>query len=258
MLNAAKMLLLAAASARYTRQIVPVGVSSGVAGTAGATSIAVTWPTAAGAVGANVMTVMVVALKPGTAGLGSVATPAGWTLIGTHIGGGYGATLGVGTGNVRVYVFSKADNTTAGSVSVTLTPDGANGVASGMMTRLEKLSGSWQSVVTTTAEATVDTNVGSYTPLAGSLIYAPGDCFLYCFGHPETFGTSLSPGPASDFSLWSPTLSVGSSSAAGYRVGATIGGRRTMRGNTLLSPFLTGAVGSIMRGPMLVARFRVR
>lgn len=245
------------AGCRYSRQIVSCGTGAPAQNNAaGATSISVAWPPG-GAMAANVITFLVVALKPGTANAGSVATPGGWTLAGEHIGGGYGGTLGVGTGNCRVYLFTKAaDNTAAGSLSVALTPNGVGGVAAAVMGRIEKLSGTWSPVVTRLSEATADVQVGVY-PIAPALIVTPGDWMIYAWATSEAF---LSP---SGFSVpgtapVSPTLSAGPSSVNGNRVTALSAGRRVRRGFVLPSALLTAPVGNICRGPMIAARFRVR
>jgi hypothetical protein len=247
---------VAAAGRRERRYIVPIGISAPANNNAaGATSIDVPWPTDAGSVGANVLTFMSVALKPGAANLGSVATPAGWTLVGSHIGGGYGGTLAAGTGNVRVYLFVKQDNTTAGNVTVSLTPDGANGVAAAAMNRIEKLTGAWQPVLLATAEATVDTRVGQFVPSA--LDIQRGDCLIYAFGlGQDVSASSLSAGVG--FDAWSPPLANRGTSSNGFHVSAVATGRRAQRGLELPTQVVSVQVGGICRGPMIVARYRVR
>lgn len=253
-------ILSTVAEERWSRQIVSIGAGPFVYDNAGgAVSIAVPYPTVAGSVAANVITFIYIALKPGTANLGAVATPAGWTKVGDHIGGGYGATLGVNTGNNRIYVFErKGDNAIAGTVSVGLTPNGANGVAACYMNRIEKLSGTWQPVVTATAEATVDTNVGVFNPTA--MTVSKGDCLIYGFGITDYFigTTGLNAGPAADLVAFNPGLAGGTTTINGYRVNIVGTGRRVKRGGTLGQQVHTIPVGIINRGPLLIARYRVR
>lgn len=251
------------ASERFTRQLISVGVSTPIFDNpAGATSISVPWPPA-GSVAANVMTFLILALKPGTANLGNVPTPAGWTAVGNAIGGGWGATLGVNQGNARVFLFSKqGDNTAAGSLAVTITPDGANGVAIGSMARIEKtkLSLVWQPVVVSTGDATVNgTNVASFTP-SPAMKVSRGDFLIYGFAITEQFlgGTSVQAGTGLTPNV--PSQANGCANNLGFRVNSVGTGRRATRGlNPITSPFThTAPVGVNNRGPMVMARYRVR
>lgn len=257
-----KSLLAVTAGEWNSQKIISLGPGVGVSGAAaGAASIAVPYPPLAASVAANCITFIIVALKPGTANLGSVATPAGWTKIIDFIGGGYGGTLGVDTGNSRVYLFEKrGDNAIAGTVTVNLTPDGANGVASGIMQRIEKRrnAGVWQPVVTATGEAILNTNVGSYIPSA--LKATKGDCLIYGFGQSDNFvgGTALNAGPSADITPWVPSLAANSGSSNGFGISVVCTGRRLKRGITLGEQLHTIPVGANCRGPMIVARYRVR
>jgi hypothetical protein len=224
-------------------------------------SINIPWVTTAGSVAANVRNYMVIALKPGTANLGAIATPAGWTLVDSHIGGGYGSTLGVDTGNTRVAMFIKdGDNTSSGTVAVTLTPDGANAVASGVMGRIEKTSGSWKPIVTNKSEATVDTNAGSYA-IASPMAVSRGDVLVYgfAFGYFILGGTGLSSGTG--LTALNPALATDNTNNNGFHEAHVSTGRRATQGLTggLPTPqVLTAPPGNIMRGPLIIARMRVR
>jgi len=255
-------MLDAVAGERSTRQIISLGTGPPTFdNAAGATSISIAWPTTAGSVAANVRTFMVVVLKPGTANLGAIATPAGWTLLADHIGGGYGATLGADTGNTRVSLFQiDGNNSTAGTVAVGLTPDGANGVATGNMMRIEKTKGTWQPVVIAKAEATVDTVAASFNPLP-ALKVSRGDFLIYGFAITYYFlgGTSLNAGTGLVGA--SPSLAQGGANQFGFRINSTGTGRRATRGvNPITSPQIhtVGVAGVNNRGPMVVARMRVR
>ncbi len=255
-------LLNAVASERYSRQIISLGAGNPVFDNgAGAGSISVPWPTTAGSVAANVITFLVLGLKPGTANLGNIPTPAGWTLVGSHIGGGYGGTLGVDTGNTRIFLFSKEnDNTSAGSLAVSLTPDGGNGVACGNMVRLEKRSGTWQPVVVSTAESTANSVVGTFPP-SPDMMCSRGDWLIYGFAITQRFlgGTVLLAGD--NFYYANPNQAIGATTQNGFKLNTVSWGMRAGRGGLLPNPqthTILDNPGVINRGPMIVARYRVR
>lgn len=251
-------LLDTVASQRGTRQILSFLAANSVAGAAGATSLAVPWVTVAGSVAANVRNYLVVGLKPGTANLGSVATPAGWTLVTSHIGGGYGGTLGTDTGNTRVFLYIKdGDNTSTGNLTVNITPDGANGVASANMGRLEKTKGTWQPIAVTKGEATVDTNAATYA-LTTPMVCSRGDVLIYGFAMADDFlnGTALAAGAG--LTAMSPPLAKDATNPNGFKMAHVSTGRRAQRGLQLGSQGLTAQVGFILRGPMVIGRMRVR
>lgn len=251
-------LLDAVASQRGTRQIISFLSQTSVVGAAGATSLAVPWVTVAGSVAANVRNIIVVGLKPGTANLGACATPAGWTLVTSHIGGGYGATLGVDTGNCRVFMFIKdGDNTTSGTVTVNITPDGANSAATANMGRLEKTKGTWQAIATTKGEATVDAQAGVYVPTT-SLVVSRGDFLMYGFSTADDFlnGSALSAGAG--LTAANPPQAKDGLNPNGFHQNHVMTSRRAQRGLTLGTQTLTLQPTFICRGPMIVARMRVR
>lgn len=255
-------LLGSVASERYTRQLSSVGTSAAIFDNpAGATSINVPWPPA-GSVAANVMTFLLLALKPGTANLGNIPTPAGWTFVGSKLGGGWGGTLGVNTGNAWIFLFSKqGDNTSAGTLNVPITPDGANGVCIGSMARIEKskLALTWQPVAVSTGDATVNgTNIASFTPTPAMQV-SRGDFLIYAFAITEQFlgGTALAAGTG--LTPLSPSLANGCANTLGFRVNSVGTGRRATRGVTAIDTQLhTAPAGVNNRGPMVVARYRVR
>ncbi len=256
-------LLNAVAAERYTRQIISVGTSTAIFdNAAGATSINIPWP-AAGSVAANVLNVLTIALKPGTANLGNVPTPAGWTFVGSKLGGGWGGALGVNQGNAWAFMFMKTgDNTAAGSLNVPVTPDGANGVCIGSMGRLEKskLSLVWQPVVVATGEATVNgVNVASFTQTP-ALKVSRGDVLMYSFAITEQFlgGTSVQAGTGLTPQV--PSQAIGCANNLGFKVNSVGTSRRATRGvNPIDTPWThTAPVGVNNRGPVVMARFRVR
>lgn len=245
----------ALSAARFSRQIVSYAAGAAATSSPGATSIAVPWPTSAGSVSANVRNFMAVAQKPGTANGGAVATASGWTPILDYIGGGYGGTAG---GNSRIYLFYKDnDNTTTGSESVALTPDGANGVACASISRFEKLKGSWQAMATATAEATANGVNGTYTP--GAMIIAPGDVLITALAFHDALFSSVSvsaPSLTLSGMLPNPALSWGQ--ASGYGVGYGIFPLRMRRGGKTLGSLTFTLPNGDCRGPLVVARLRVR
>ena len=204
---------------------------------------------------------MAVALKPGTANAGAVATPAGWTLVASHIGGGFASTLGAGTGNTRIFVFRKdADNTTAGTVSVSLTPNGASGIACAVMGRFKKDPDvSLGADLSATGEATVDTYNGSFAPSA--LRVAVGDVLFYGFAMAlhVTGSASLNAGASPGLVSMTPSLASGPGSSSGFAVSCVSSVRRARRGLALPTQLLmlNPPTGNA-RGAMVVARLRVR
>lgn len=217
--------------------------------------MSVPWPTSAGAVAANVRNFLAVALKPGTANGGAVATPSGWTPIVDHIGGGYGGTAG---GNSRIYLFYKDnDNTASGSVSVALTPDGASGVASASISRLEKLKGTWQTMATATAEATVNGLNGIYTPSA--MIVSPGDILIAALGFHDDLSSAVSvSAPSLSLSGMTPNPALSWGQSAGFKVGHGIFPLRMRRGSDTLGALTFSLPNGDCRGPFVAARLRVR
>lgn len=247
-------LLGVVAAGRYSRQIASIGIGTAAGGSPGGTSVSPSWPTAQGAVAANVRNILAVALKPGTANGGSVSTPSGWTAIDDHIGGGYGGTLGDGTGNSRIYLFYRDnDNTNSGSVEVTVNSDGANGIVAATIARFEKLKGSWMPMVVAKAEATASGLVGTYVT-APDLKLAPGDVVYYGFAYVGTLAALTS---GADLVALSPPQANGIDTTSGYDVSITVTGRRAQRGRLLGSQTLTLATGNC-RGPLLAVRLRVR
>lgn len=255
---AKQALLDVVASQRGTRQILSFTAGTSVVGAAGATSLAVPWVPVAGAVAANVRNYIVIGLKPGTANLGAFTTPAGWTLVTDHIGGGFGSTLGADTGNCRVAMYIRdGDNTTAGTVTVNFTPNGANSAATANMGRIEKTKGTWQPIATTKAEATLDVVAGVYAP-ATPLLVSRGDVLVYGFSTADDFlgGSALTAGAG--LAGLSPAMARDGTNPNGFHQNHVSTGRRAQRGLTLGSQTLTLQAGFICRGPMIVARMRVR
>jgi hypothetical protein len=105
--------------------------------TAGATSLAVPYPTT---VTVDDLLLMFVGQKPSTANNGTVTAddtgPLGWFLTSNVIEGGYGATLGADTGNTRLRMFHKyALGTETGNTNLTLA---SNNVTFAVIVRLLK------------------------------------------------------------------------------------------------------------------------
>ena len=104
------------------------------------------------------MLVLLIGMKPSTANSGSVATPEGWTAITSLVGaGGYGATLGVDTGNTNVFAFYKvAEGTETGSLLVRLS---TINVAWAQIYRLTNATGNWSVAGTTGSDIVGDASV---------------------------------------------------------------------------------------------------
>jgi len=96
-------------------------------GAAGATASSTTTTispsySALGTISAGDLLICWVGMKPSTANSGSATAPTGYSLIRKVTGmGGFGATLGSGTGNTNLFCFAKvADGTETGTISITL------------------------------------------------------------------------------------------------------------------------------------------
>ncbi len=103
----------------------PVAAAVAVLASTGVTPITPAYPAG---ITANHALVLVVASKPApTANTGTCTTPAGWTLRESLTGaGGYGATLGIDTGNTNLWVFTKdtVTGSESGTLSVTIAAHG--------------------------------------------------------------------------------------------------------------------------------------
>jgi len=87
---------------------------------ASGTSVAPTYPTP---IANGDCLILIVGQKPTTANGGTVTTPSGWTLRGSLTGaGGYGATLGIDTGNTNLFIYTKdvVSGTESGTLTVTV------------------------------------------------------------------------------------------------------------------------------------------
>lgn len=223
--------------------------------TAGGVSVAPSYPASVASTDALIL---LVGQKPATANGGGVTTPTGWTLRASKLAaGGYGATLGVDTGNTNLYVYTKdsVTGTETGSLSVTLSD---NDVSWGAIVRVPSGGGALSFGATTGEDTTGDATL-SMTG-AGDPGFNTGDLAIYAFCIASD-GASLSAGSiaatgatfGSASSLGIPTTSAGNDIRGIIcRANCTAGASSGVPTATVA---VTGTVTNA-RGPGVVLRVR--
>jgi hypothetical protein len=109
---------------------------------AGGTSVAPAYPT--NTTGDQLL--LIIGMKPSTANSGSVTTPSGWTLVNSITGqGGYGATLGVDTGNTNLFIYTRTapSGGLSGSLTVTVA---TNNICWGIIAKVTSSTGNANTV----------------------------------------------------------------------------------------------------------------
>lgn len=121
---------------------------------AGGTTVAPAYPTNT----TGDQLILIIGMKPSTANSGSVTTPSGWTLVTSIVGaGGYGATLGVDTGNTNLFVYTRT--APSGGLSGTLTVTVAtNNICWGIIGEITSTTGN---AITVTGWTSSDTTAGN-------------------------------------------------------------------------------------------------
>ncbi len=135
--------------------------TTGAVAIVGATTGTSVCPAHPASVASGDLLVTIIGMKPSTANSGSVTTPSGWTAVsgGSLVGaGGYGATLGIDTGNTNVFSFYR--EATGSEVTERCFALTTNNVAWAQMYRLSKGGGTtWDVAATTGSDITGDTTV---------------------------------------------------------------------------------------------------
>jgi hypothetical protein len=206
--------------------------------------------------------------KPNVANGGTVTTPTGWTLVDSLTGaGGYGATLGVDTGNTNLFVYRKdvVTGTETGTLTVTL---GQNDTAWAFMVRVGYAAGNTIGYGSADGQRTTAPTAG--TPFAVALTNGTtatnlqsGDLAIWAMCIPTDVTT-----PA-QFTAQSVT-STGTTFAAAVELnepdssgGSDIGGysaySSATAGSSTVAPTVTvTAAGTVtnVRGPIVLVRLR--
>jgi hypothetical protein len=150
------------------------------------TSVSPAYPSS---IAAGDMLVLFVHQKPSSVGAATCTTPSGWTSKGGVVGGGYGATLGIDTGDTRLNTYYKvAAGTESGSLTVTV---GGNNICAAVMLRFTT-TGTWfggglglgAGGEQATAPSTSFSNTATSTMTA-----KVGDVLVWAFGIPTDVTT---------------------------------------------------------------------
>ena len=222
---------------------------------AGATSVAPAYPAS---IATGDLLVLIIGMKPTSAGSGSVTTPTGWTAITSLTGaGGYG-TVGTDTGDTNVFAYYKiAAGGETGTLTVTLA---TNDISWAQMFRLSNATGGW-SVAGTTGSDTTAGDV-SITMSADPGVTA-GDYILGAMVIP-TDVTTPSQFPAEALTQTGITFGTVTEisepdSGTGSDIGGFTYGAPVSSGTASAAPTLTATAGGTttnVRGPGVFIRCR--
>lgn len=223
--------------------------------TAGGGSVSPTYPASITSTDALVL---FIGQKPATANGGGVTTPTGWTLQGSKTaGGGYGATLGSGTGNSNVYVYTKdtVTGSESGSLAVTLSD---NSISWGAIIRVPT-GGGTLSFATCSGE---DTTAGTPLSVTGGTDpgFISGDLALYALVVASTAATLAIGAVTATGATFGSAVSMGiPSSGLGNQARAIIGRASCTAGPSSAAPIFTATVTGTTtnaRGPGVLLRIR--
>lgn len=209
--------------------------------------------------------VLFVGQKPGTAGGGTVTSPAGWTLREELTdAGGYGTTTGadVGNTNLRVYTKDVVDGTEAGSLSVTLA---TNSVSWAFIVRVptgggEISYGTADGQRTTAATASTSitlTNGASPTNFQAGDIALWAMCIASDVTTPAQFSSQSITATGATFS--GATELNEPDSANGNDIGGYSAWAQVASGSSTTAPTVTTSVTGTLtnvRGPVVLLRLR--
>jgi hypothetical protein len=205
--------------------------------------------------------IIVAQMKPSVANAGDIATPAGWTAgPSSGWGGGYGSTLGVNTGNTKLFTFFKTAGASEPSVTLSLTNNSVTYASTFSFTGVEPFS-----VIGVAGDLTAAPASGAYSDtfsLPGHA--AAGDEFLFAMGFATenafTAGnqsfteTGLTFGVITERDF--PFISVGNKLAASVATGHVATG--SVQSYTSCTVAVTTSTDADTRGPTLLLRLRER
>jgi hypothetical protein len=206
--------------------------------------------------------------KPSTANGGTATTPTGWTLVDSITGaGGYGATLGVDTGNTNLFVYRKdvVTGTETGVLTVTL---GANDTAWAFMVRVGYAAGNTIGYGSADGQRTTAPTAGTpfgvaLTNSAAATNLQSGDLAIWGMCIPTDVTT---PAQFSALSITSTGTTFAAAvelnepdSAGGNDIGGYSGYALATAGTSTVAPTVTvTAAGTVtnVRGPIVLVRLR--
>src|SRR5690606_25583935 len=200
--------------------------------------------------------------KPSAANGGSVATPTNWTLLGSlSAAGGYGATLGVDTGNTNIYVFARVvpSGGPTGTLSIST---GTTNAAAAFFVRLSRASSSYSYLMgVATGSDTAGGNVSVTCSTDPGIIV--GDELVWAFGVPTDVTTpsqfSAHTLSASGATFSSPAELGEWDTATGNDLGGYVARAWCTAGPASAAPTFTATAGGTttnVRGPGILVRVR--
>lgn len=203
--------------------------------------------------------IVTIGQKPSSANGGTMPTPTDWARDGVLTGaGGYGATLGLDTGNTNIYVFSTtADGTETGNLSIT---PGTNNVAWGQMHRLSKTMGAWRVAVVTgsdTVGGSVSVTFGANPGLVAGDYVLAAMCIPTDVTTPSQFSSQNI--TATGATIGARTEISEPDSSLGNDIGGFIVHAAVTAGTASAAPVLTATAGGTttnVRGPAALIRVR--
>jgi hypothetical protein len=203
--------------------VIGFGVSAASTYVAGGTSLSPVYPTA---ITSGQMLVLAVIQKGNPINSGTVSTPSGWTLVGSHLAqGGYGSTATSNKGNSNLFIFTKvADGSETGSVTV---PISSASVTVAWISRFTTTSSGWDTPAASFGAVSVEQPYEHVVTTDSPVDMQAGDALVYIFVTAD-YSTGLLVGVAE---MTSPTahinpvsVSVANHSATvGYYIGSNFG-----------------------------------
>ena len=225
---------------------------------AGGTTTAPTYPDAVP--DANTQYVLITGQKPSTANSGTITLPGGWTELGSIFGaGGYGETLGLGTGNVnlKIGVLDTPTGDESGSTTVGLA---TNNVAWSLMVRADKMgSGPWEYAATTGSDVTGGATLS--VAYGDTIDLAPGDLVVVGWCQPTNVTTRFTAPTltAAGFTFGRVTTVARPTSATGNTIGGLVCFARVLTGSGAAAVTFAAVAGGVttnVRGGSVLVRLR--
>lgn len=226
---------------------------------AGVTTLTVAHPAT---VSAGNLLLMFVGQKPSTANGGTCTTPAGWTLLTSHLAqGGYGATLAADTGNTNLYVFYKVAVGTESSTSISVSL-GTDNASWAIILNYSKTTFAWDLASTTGQSTTTPVTPISITTASNPGI-TTGDHLVTAFCIP-TDVTTPSQFTSETLTATGATISASTEigepdSTTGNYIGGVLSRNNCTAGTSTAAPVWGAAItGTLtnLRGPLILVRIR--
>jgi len=224
---------------------------------AGGTTTSPTYPDAVP--DENTQYVLVTGQKPSTANGGTITLPEGWTERGSISGaGGYGETLGSGTGNVNLKIgtLDAPTGDESGPVNVGLS---VNNVAWSLMVRVDSMGGTWGYASTTGSD---ETSGSALSVTYGDTVdLAPGDLIVVGWCQPTNVTTRFTAPTltAEGFTFGRVTTVARPTSPTGNTIGGLVCFARVLTGSgaaAITFGAVAGGVTTNVRGGSVLVRLR--